>query len=48
LAPGSYFMASADTVIAAARKDGRLDAISQHWLKALLGDPEHPDLIGAK
>jgi polar amino acid transport system substrate-binding protein len=32
-----------DAIIAAARKDGRLDAISQRWMKAPLRDPEHPD-----
>jgi len=37
-----------DAIIEAARKDGRLDAIAQRWLKAPLGDPEHPDLASLK
>jgi polar amino acid transport system substrate-binding protein len=37
-----------DAVIAAALKDGRLDAISMRWLKRPVGNPEHPDLIAAK
>jgi polar amino acid transport system substrate-binding protein len=41
-------LARIDAIITAARGDGRLDAISQRWLKAPLGDPEHPDLPGAK
>ena len=41
-------LARVDTIIAAARKDGRLDAISVRWLKAPLGDPEHPDATGGK
>ena len=32
-------------IIAAARKDGALDKISEHWLKAPLGDPEQPGSI---
>ncbi len=41
-------LARVDAIIATARQDGRLDAISQHWLKATLGDPEHPYLISIK
>jgi polar amino acid transport system substrate-binding protein len=41
-------LARVDSIIDAARKDGSLDKISQHWLRTPLGDPEHPDLISAK
>ena len=37
-----------DAILAAARANGSLDAISQHWLKVPLGDPEHPDIIAGK
>jgi len=37
-------LARVDEIIAVARKDGRLNAISKRWLKAPLGDPEHPQL----
>ncbi len=37
-------LARVDAVIGEALKDGRLDGISRHWLKAPLGDPAHPDL----
>jgi polar amino acid transport system substrate-binding protein len=40
-------LARVDAIIAAARKDGRLDEISVHWLQAPLGDPEHPAAIVA-
>jgi polar amino acid transport system substrate-binding protein len=32
-------------IIAAARNDGSLNKISERWLKAPLGDPEHPEGI---
>ena len=35
-------LARVNQIIAAARKDGTLDKISEHWLKAPLGDPEQP------
>ena len=41
-------LARVDAILAAARKDGRLDAIARHWLKAPLGDPEHPDMASLK
>jgi polar amino acid transport system substrate-binding protein len=41
-------LARINEIIAAARKDGSLNRISEHWLKAPLGDPEHPDLIGTQ
>ena len=41
-------LARIDAILAAARTDGRLDAISQKWLKTPLGDPEHPDLASVK
>ena len=34
--------------IAAARNDGSLNKISERWLKAPLGDPEHPQGIKLK
>jgi polar amino acid transport system substrate-binding protein len=36
-------LARVDAIISAARQDGRLEQISQHWLNSPLGDPEHPD-----
>ncbi|HWB52322.1 MAG TPA: transporter substrate-binding domain-containing protein [Stellaceae bacterium] len=41
-------LAKVNGIIAAARHDGRLDRISRQWLKAPLGDPEHPDLVAGK
>jgi polar amino acid transport system substrate-binding protein len=38
-------LARVDAIIAAARKDGRLNVISERWLKTPLGDPEHPNSI---
>jgi polar amino acid transport system substrate-binding protein len=37
-----------DAIIGEASKDGRLDRISEHWLKAPLGDPEHPRWVSVK
>jgi polar amino acid transport system substrate-binding protein len=39
-------LARVDQIIDNARKDGALDKVSQHWLKAPLGDPERPGPIG--
>ncbi len=41
-------LARVNAIIDAARKDGSLNKISQHWLRTPLGDPEHPDLSSAK
>jgi polar amino acid transport system substrate-binding protein len=41
-------LARVDTIIGDALKDGRLDKISQEWLKTPLGDPEHPDVTAMK
>jgi polar amino acid transport system substrate-binding protein len=41
-------LARINTVIGEARKDGRLEVISQRWLKMPLGDPEHPDETAMK
>lgn len=41
-------LARVDTVIGEALKDGRLDNISRRWLKAPLGEPEHPELPGGQ
>lgn len=41
-------LARVNAIITAALKDGSLDKISRHWLKAPLGDPEHPDMAGAQ
>lgn len=41
-------LARVDAVIDTAFKDGRLDGVSRRWLKAPLGDPEHPDLPGGQ
>jgi polar amino acid transport system substrate-binding protein len=41
-------LAAVNATIGAALKDGSLNRISEHWLKAPLGDPEHPSLIGIK
>jgi polar amino acid transport system substrate-binding protein len=41
-------LARINTIIGDARKDGRLDKISQEWLKMPLGDPEHPDVTAMK
>ena len=38
-------LARVNQIIADARKDGALDKISEHWLKAPLGDPEQPSSI---
>ena len=35
-------LARINEIITAARRDGRLDKISQRWLKAPLDDPDHP------
>jgi polar amino acid transport system substrate-binding protein len=37
-------LAKVNAILDVARQDGRLDQISQRWLKAPLGDPEHPDI----
>lgn len=42
----SDLLARINQIVAAARNDGVLDKISQHWLKAPLGDPEQPSLAG--
>jgi hypothetical protein len=34
--------------LGAPRAHGSLDAISQHWLKVPLGDPEQPDALASK
>ena len=36
-------LARVNAIIAAVRKDGSLNRISEHWLKIPLGDPEHPE-----
>lgn len=36
-------LARINAIIAAARKDGSLNRISERWLKSRLGDPEHPE-----
>jgi polar amino acid transport system substrate-binding protein len=41
-------LARINAIIGDARKDGRLEAISQRWLKMPLGDPEHPDVTAMK
>ena len=41
-------LARVNAIITAARNDGSLDKISRRWLKAPLGDPEHPELASAK
>lgn len=41
-------LAKVNAIVTAARQDGRLDKISQKWLKAPLGDPERPDVTAAK
>ncbi|HVH80053.1 MAG TPA: transporter substrate-binding domain-containing protein, partial [Stellaceae bacterium] len=41
-------LARVDAILTAARKDGSLDRIAQHWLKMPLGDPENPNWIAAK
>jgi polar amino acid transport system substrate-binding protein len=41
-------LARIDAIIGAARKDGRLDGISQRWLSAPLGDPEHPATVASR
>jgi polar amino acid transport system substrate-binding protein len=41
-------LARVNAIITAARNDGSLDKIAQHWLKAPLGDPEHPSIASAK
>jgi polar amino acid transport system substrate-binding protein len=38
-------LARINAIVAAARKDGNLNRISERWLKARLGDPEHPEWI---
>ena len=38
-------LARINAILAAARKDGSLNRISEHWLKAPLGDPEQPDWV---
>jgi polar amino acid transport system substrate-binding protein len=38
-------LAKVDGIITAALKDGRLNQISERWLKTPIGDPEHPDSI---
>jgi polar amino acid transport system substrate-binding protein len=35
-------LARVNQIVAAARKDGTLNGISERWLKAPLGDPEQP------
>jgi polar amino acid transport system substrate-binding protein len=41
-------LARVNAIIAASRNDGSLDKIAQRWLKAPLGDPEHPNIASAK
>jgi polar amino acid transport system substrate-binding protein len=41
-------LARINAIIGDARKDGRLDKISEQWLKMPLGDPEHPDVTALK
>ena len=41
-------LARINAIITAARNDGSLDKIAQRWLKAPLGDPEHPSMASAK
>jgi polar amino acid transport system substrate-binding protein len=41
-------LARVDAILAAALKDGGLNRISEHWLNAPLGDPEHPSGVGVK
>jgi len=41
-------LARINTIISDARKDGRIEVISQRWLKMPLGDPEHPDATAMK
>jgi polar amino acid transport system substrate-binding protein len=36
-------LARINTIVAAARKDGSLNRISERWLNSRLGDPEHPE-----
>jgi polar amino acid transport system substrate-binding protein len=36
-------LARVDAIITAALKDGRLDRISERWLRVPIGDPEHPE-----
>lgn len=36
-------LARINAIVAAARKDGSLNRISERWLKSRLGDPEHPE-----
>jgi polar amino acid transport system substrate-binding protein len=38
-------LAKVNAIVTAARQDGRLDRMALRWLKAPLGDPEHPDLV---
>ena len=38
-------LARVNQIIAAARNDGSLNKISERWLKAPVGDPEHPEGI---
>lgn len=39
-------LARINAIVEAARKDGSLNKIAEHWLKSPLGDPEHPDGVG--
>lgn len=41
-------LARVNAIIAAARNDGSLNRIAEHWLKTPLGDPEHPDWVSVK
>ncbi len=41
-------LARVNAILTAARKDGRLNRISEHWLHAPLGDPEHPSWVTVK
>ena len=41
-------LARVNAIVTAARNDGSLDKIAQRWLKAPLGDPEHPAMASAK
>jgi polar amino acid transport system substrate-binding protein len=38
-------LARINAIVAAARKDGSLNRVSERWLKTRLGDPEHPEWI---
>ena len=41
-------LARLNAILTTARQDGSLDKVSEQWLKAPLGDPEHPDKTAVK